>query len=223
MKINNTSKYGLVLILIAIFTFVVSPIIVDAKGSFGGSRSRSSSGRSFGGSRGSGGSSFGSSRSKSYSRPSSPSPSFGRSSSTPSSRSYSTPRSSFGGTRLNSGQDYTRSYGIPRQSTPMSLRNNQGVNQNYVVHNYGGRGDGFMMGYMMGSIPFMWHTPFHPAYYYSRPSYVTNPDGTVEVYPPTFSYMTLFFTIVIIGGIVLLVVVAIRRRRMYSESNSSFS
>jgi len=79
------------------------------------------------------------------------------------------------------------------------------------------------MGYMMGSIPFMWHTPFHPAYYYSRPSYVTNPDGTVEVYPPTFSYMTLFFTIVIIGGIVLLVVVAIRRRRMYSESNSSFS
>ncbi len=218
MKNNSASTNGFLLILLTIFTFVLSPVIADAKGSFGGSRGGS---RSFGGSRG-GGSSFGSSRSKSYSRPSAPSSSYNRPSSTPS-RSYSTPRSSFGGNRMNSGQDYTRSYGIPRQSTPMSLRNNQGVNQNYVVHNYGGRGDGFMMGYMMGSIPFMWHTPFHPAYYYSRPSYVTNPDGTVEVYPPTFSYMTLFFTIVIIGGIVLLVVVAIRRRRMYSESNSSFS
>ncbi|MBK9246839.1 MAG: hypothetical protein IPM69_01685 [Ignavibacteria bacterium] len=219
MKIRQTSGNGLILLLFTMFSFVFLPFIADAKGSFGGSRG--GGGRSFGGSRGGGGS-FGGSRSKSYSRPSTPS--YGKSSP---SRSYSTPKSSFGGNRLNSKQDYTRSYGVPRQSTPMQLRNSQGANQNYVVHNYGGRGDGFMMGYMMGSIPFMWHTPFHPAYYYSRPSYVTNPDGTVEVYPPTFSYGTLFFTILIVGGIIFVIVLIIKRRRKgYDsnfESNSSFS
>jgi hypothetical protein len=105
----------------------------------------------------------------------------------------------------------------------MTLPNNSGSNQNYVVHNYGGRGDGFMMGYMMGSVPFMWRTPFHPAYYYSQPSYVTMPDGSVEVYPPTFSYSTLIFTLLIGGLIVYVIVRVIRRRVSNMNSNSSFS
>lgn len=210
MKTTRTSRWGWFFALFTVFSLILVPTLVDAKGSFGGSR-------------GGGGRSFGGSRSRSYSRPSSPSysrpssPSFGRSTSP-------TPRSSFGGKRLNSGSEYTRSYGTPRQSTPMKLSNGAGGSQNYVVHNYGGRGDGFMMGYMMGTIPFMWHTPFHPAYYYSRPSYVTNPDGTVEVYPPTFSYGTLIFTL-LIGGLIVYVIVRVIRGRRSSmmDSNSSFS
>lgn len=217
MKKTNSSKMGWFLALLTVCALVFMPALAEARGSFGGSRG--GGGRSFGGSRGGSSRSYSRPSSPSYSRPSSPSTSFGRSSSP-------TPRSSFGGKRLNSGSDYTRSYGIPRQSSRMSLPNGTGANQNYVVHNYGGRSDGFMMGYMMGQIPFMWHTPFHPAYYYSRPSYVTNPDGTVEVYPPTFSYSTLIFT-VLIGGLIVYVIVRIfRSRNRLSNtdySNSSFS
>ncbi|MFN8358470.1 MAG: hypothetical protein U0264_01020 [Candidatus Kapaibacterium sp.] len=225
MKILNTAANRWLLLALTLMTFIAAPLIADAKGSFGGSRG--GGGRSFGGSRG-GGSSFGSSRgsssrSNSYTRPSAPAPSYNRTApSTSPSRSYSSPRSSFGGSRSGSSEGYRRSYGIPRQSTPMTVPNGQGGSQNYIVHNYGGRGDGFMMGYMMGSTPFLWHTPFHPAYYYSRPTYVTNPDGTVEVYPPTFSFMTLFFTLVVAGGVVLIIVMIVRRRRSAFDSNSSF-
>lgn len=223
MNMKVSSRLGWFFGLIAICSLILIPTLADARGSFGGSRGgggRSSGGsRSFGGSRGSSRPSAPSysrpSPRPSYSRPNSPSSSFGRSS-TPA------PRSSFGGTRLNSGSDYTRSYGIPRKSTPMTLPNSSGANQNYVVHNYGGRGDGFMMGYMMGSVPFMWRTPFHPAYYYTQPSYVTMPDGSVEVYPPTFSYSTLIFTLLVGGFIIYIVIKVLRRRRMGIGSNSSF-
>ncbi|MBI3258403.1 MAG: hypothetical protein HYZ54_02815 [Ignavibacteriae bacterium] len=217
MKKTNASMMGWFFTMLTVCSLILLPALADAKGSFGGSRG-GGGGRSFGGSRGGSSRSYSRPSSPSYSRPSSPSTSFGRSSSP-------TPRSSFRGNRLNSSSDYTRSYGIPRQSTRMALPNGTGANQNYVVHNYGGRGDGFMMGYMMGSIPFMWHTPFHPAYYYSRPSYVTMPDGSVEVYPPTFSYSTLIFTL-LVGGLIVYIIVRIIRSRSRAGtdySNSSFS
>jgi len=222
MKINVSSRLGWFFGIIAICSLILIPTLADAKGSFGGSRGGRSSGgsRSFGGSRGSSRPSAPSysrpSPRPSYSRPNSPSTSFGRSS-TPA------PRSSFGGNRLNSGSDYTRSYGIPRKSSPMTLPNSSGGNQNYVVHNYGGRSDGFMMGYLMGSVPFMWRTPFHPAYYYTQPSYVTMPNGSVEVYPPTFSYTTLIFTLLVGGFIIYIIIKVLRRRKLNMDSNSSFN
>jgi hypothetical protein len=169
-------------------------------------------GGSFGGGR-----SFGGSRSPSYSpsRPASPSGS-----------SMSRNGGSFGGSRPQSaiaGSNYRNSYGVPRQSTPMSV---PGASSPYMVHRYGGFSDGLMTGYLMGHTSMMWSMPFHPAFYYSRPVYVTNPTGAVEVYPPTFSFLRFFMGMFIIGGVVFLVVWLIRRRNKgngYNMSQSSFS
>jgi hypothetical protein len=63
--------------------------------------------------------------------------------------------------------------------------------------------------------------PFNPAYYYGRPAYVTNPDGTVSVYPPTFSWSRLFFTLMIVGLIGFLIYRAISQKRRFA--NTSYS
>lgn len=136
------------------------------------------------------------------------------------------PRSSFGGTRLQSSTQYRKSYGVPRRSEQVRLPNQTAGSPNYTVHRYGGMSDGFMMGYMMGSVPFMWSTPFHPAFYYSRPYIVENADGTKEVYPPTFSFVKLVVVLLIVGGVVFVVYVVVRnlrRRRRVDTATSSFS
>lgn len=178
-----------------------------------------------------GGGSFGGSRSPSYapSRPSTPSPSggsFGGNRSMTPAPSSGMSRGSFGGARPQSaiaGSNYRNSYGIPRQSTPMTV---PGASSPYMVHSYGGYGDGLMAGYLMGRTSMMWSMPFHPAFYYSRPVYVAGPNGAMEVYPPTFSFFRLFMGIFIMGGVVFLVVWLIRRSRRnsdYGMSQSSFS
>lgn len=151
-----------------------------------------------------------------------------RSSSSPSvgtaPKAASVPRSSFGGQRLGSTQEYTRSYGIPRRSEQMAIPSTGGgIAQNYTVHRYGGLGDGFMVGYLTGASSWMWHMPFHPAFYYSRPYYVEGPNG-MEVYPPTFSWTRLIIVLLIVGGIGYFVVATIRNRRRGSRnySRSSF-
>jgi hypothetical protein len=157
---------------------------------------------------------------------SAPSNSFGgqRSMTSPAPQSMQRSSGSFGGSRAMgpaAATDYRKSYGIPRQSTPVAV---PGASTPYMMHSYGGYSDGLMMGYMMGRTSAMWSMPFHPAFYYSRPVYVTNPDGTVEVYPPTFSLMKLFMTIVITGLLVWLIVWIVRRRRGNDDmSQSSFA
>jgi hypothetical protein len=137
------------------------------------------------------------------------------------------PRTSFGGTRLSSPTAYTQRYGTPRRTQTVTRQNAQGQPQNYVVHQYGGMGDRFMTGYMLGSIPWMWSMPFHPAFYYSRPQEYKRPDGTTEVYPPTFSWGKFFFTMLIIAAViyVLYAILRSRKRAQMSEtfSRSSFS
>lgn len=212
---------GVIVIALALVLSLAEPIDAFAGKSFGGSRGS----RSFGGSR------------RSYSAPSRPPSSFGGSRST--SPSYSPQRSpsmspsssmprrstSFGGTRLQSRDQYTRSYGTPRRSEQRMTGNADGSQTRTIVHSYGGRGDGFMMGYMMGSVPFMWHTPFHPAFYYSRPHYYHNPDGSVEVYPGTFSFGSLLMVIIIGGAVIFIIYRVVRsiRRKALTESASSFS
>ncbi len=177
-----------------------------------------------------GGRSFGGSR-RSYTAPRStprtatPPRSSTRQPSATTPRTSAKPRSSFGGTRLSSGDQYRKSYGVPRKSEQVRLPNQAAGSPGYTVHRYGGMGDGFMMGYMMGSVPFMWSMPFHPAFYYSRPYVVQNADGTKEVYPPTFSWGTLLLVLVIAGGAVFVIYVVVRnrRRRRMDTATSSFS
>ena len=82
------------------------------------------------------------------------------------------------------------------------MNNGRGGNSNYVVHSYGGRGDGFMAGYMMGMIPWYWHTPFHPAFYYSQPVIVNGANGTREVYPGTFSIGSLLLILLCLVSLI---------------------
>lgn len=218
MKANKHKILAISALFIALFIMLL-PDIVEARGG------------SFGGSRGGGG--FRSSG-RSFSSPrSAPSPtrSFGgtRSTAPTTQRSVgATPRaggSSFGGSRMSSGGDYRSKYGVPRQSTPMSRPGANGVQQNYVVHNYGGYSSGLMTGYMLGHSSWMWGMPFHPAYYYSRPYEVVGTDGVVEVYPPTFSFSKFFFTLLVFGIIVWLIVRLLRRKSTSSTygSQSSFN
>jgi hypothetical protein len=164
-----------------------------------------------------GGGSFGGSR-RSFSRPRSAPRSFStprQRTQTPSStsRPATRPKTSFGGTRLSSGQAYRKSYGVPRRTEQVRLPNQAAGSPGVTAHYYGGMGDRFMMGYMMGSTSWLWFTPFHPAFYYSRPQVVQNPDGTREVYPPTFSWGTVFLVVLIVGGVAYIGYVVIRNRR----------
>jgi len=162
-------------------------------GSFGGSRG-GGGGRSFGGSRPSGGGgSFG------RSRPSSPY-----------SGSYQRSRSS-GTSRMNSGS--APRYGVPTRTESRTMTGANGASTRYQFNNYGGMGDRFMMGYMMGAMPWYYGMPFHPAFYYARPYQVANPDGTVSVYPGQFQWGTLFFMFILLGGIIFILYVAIKSRK----------
>ena len=178
-------------------------------------------GGSFGGSRGGGygrsfrspssGRSFGGSRTRQAPPPSRNAPG----SNAPTGRFGNAPtsRNAFGGSRMNRPADYTGRYGAPRATERQSFRGQSGTSTNYVVNRYGGMGDGFMMGYMMGSIPWYWSMPFHPAFYFSRPYTHANPDGSVGVYPPTFQWGTLIITLLVVGGLLFIGYVWLRNRR----------
>lgn len=173
-------------------------------------------GGSFGGRRG--GSSFGSRRSAPSTTPRSTSSRIGKGSAT-------ARRSSFGGTRLSSPQAYTKTYGVPRRTgtVPAPAMAGRGM-ANYNVNYYGGMGDRFMTGYLLGSTSWMWSMPFHPAFYYSRPYYATGPGGSTQVYPPTFQIGKLIVTLVVIGGIGYLIYRVMRRRSASASApQSSFS
>lgn len=189
-------------------------------------------GKSFGGSR-----SFGGSKSFSSPKTSTPSSSFGGSKSTGMQR-QSTPSSSFGGSKSTTtpsvsrptgmtssygNNNYTSKYGAPRKTvTPSEV---PGMRNNYRVHDYGGFSSGFMTGYAMASIPWYFHTPFHPAFYYSRPVEIANPDGSVDMYPPSFSFLKLFVGLAIFVVVVWIIIKIMRKVKGggNSGSQSSFS
>ncbi|MDQ1265885.1 MAG: hypothetical protein QG635_1037 [Bacteroidota bacterium] len=129
---------------------------------------------------------------------------------------------SFGGSRLSSSREYTQKYGVPRKTETLARPGANGMMTNYNVNNYGGFGSGLMTGYMLGHTSWMWSMPFHPAFYYGRPYYVNNPNGTVDVYPPTFSFGRLFFTIIVIGGILYIIFKVVKSRSRANLSRSSF-
>jgi cbb3-type cytochrome oxidase subunit 3 len=206
----NTYRISGLVAIIAATLFMILPLDALAQrrggGSFGGSR------RSYSAPRGGGGSFGGSRRSSPSTAPrTSPTP---RSGSGPTRYGNApTMRNSMGGTRMTSGADYTSRYGTPRRTESRAFTGSNGQRSNYVVNQYGGMGDGFMMGYLMGSIPWYWSMPFHPAFYFSRPYTSVNPDGSTAVYPGTFQWGTLFLTLLIIGGVLFIGYVWLRNRR----------
>jgi hypothetical protein len=165
-------------------------------------------GRGFGGSR----RSFGGSRSKSRSTPKR---SASRAKSTP---KASPKRPSFGGNRMSSKQAKQK-YGVPTKTQPVTKASATGQQTNYVMHHYGGYSSGLMTGYMMGHTSMLWMMPFHPAFYYSRPNYVENADGTVSVYPPTFSFSKLLMTLIVIGIVVYFIRNYFRKKNQSNSDN----
>lgn len=214
----RTTSIAAVVIATILMIFPTDMLAQRRGGSFGGSR------RSYSAPRSSprGGGSFGGSRRS----PSSPYSS--RGTTRPStSQPTSTRTNAFGGSRLNSSREYTSRYGVPRKTETRAIPGANG-STNYTINRYGGMGDGFMMGYLMGSIPWYYSMPFHPAFYYSRPYTVTNPDGTVGAYPGTFSWGTLFFVLLLVGGGGYILYVWLRNKRQRRQlggvdmSRSSF-
>jgi cbb3-type cytochrome oxidase subunit 3 len=198
-------RIGLIAALAALVLMII-PLDAFAQrrggGSFGGSR-----GRGFSAPRSSPRGSFGGSRGSSPSRATPP-----RSGGASRFGNAPTMRNSFGGSRLNNSSDYVGRYGAPRATERTTMRGANGTT-NYTINRYGGMGDGFMMGYMLGSIPWYWSMPFHPAFYFSRPATAVNPDGSTAVYPGTFQWGTLFMTLLVVGGIIFIGYVWLRNRR----------
>ena len=192
-------------------------------GLFNWKESIDSRGGSFGGSRGGGsrGGSFGRSRSSSPSRPSAaPRTSTPSRSSAPALRSTPSKSPSFGGSRVTPEHAQAK-YGVPRRTQMITSNNQMGQPMNYRVNDYGGFSSGLMMGYMMGSMPWWMHGP---AMFYSRPVYVEQPDGSVDVYPPTFSFGKFLLALLVIFAIIFIIVriISAKKRLNARTSQSSF-
>ncbi len=207
---NRTARIIGSLILIATLFVFISPDLAEARRGFGGKRS------------------FGGSRSRSYKKTKprttqkKPPSSLGGKRTTRKQTPSQKAASSFGGKRLSSSKQYTSKYGTPRKKSTKTISKN-GNSQRYVVNNYGGYGSGLMTGYLMGTTSWLWFTPFHPAFYYSRPYYADNPDGTVGVYPPTFSWSKVFFTLIVVGMIGYIIYALIRNKRRTKKNQTSRS
>jgi len=219
-----------VLVWVVVFSLLIFSLPLDEllsqgkRGSFGGTRSIT---KSFGGARSFGGTrSFGGYRS--YNLPGT-SPKI-TSPLRKKSFDITAKTKSFGGTvssALNRSQIASK-YGIPRKViTPRELPR---LPQNAVVNHYGDFASGLMMGYLMGHTSWLWYLPFHPAFYYTKPVRVENPDGTVSYYPPTFDYSKFFLTLIFLGSLGFIVYRLIKKRRSYHSfltktdlSKSSFS
>lgn len=184
--------------LFLLFASIMPDDLYARRGSFGGSRSSS---RSF---------SSRSNSSRSVSRGSS----FGgkRSSSSERSMQSATPR------RV-SNADMRTQYGIPRKVEKVRTTNNSGVSRDYQINDYGGYSSGLMRGYVTGSIAsHMSYLPWYGAFWYTSPQYVTNQDGSVSVYPPTFNWTKLIIILAIIYFI-FKIINKRRRRRLYGATS----
>lgn len=168
------------------------------------------------------GGSFGGRRGGSFGRSRSSRPSFGsrRSSrSNPQSFRRSAPRRdpmktpSFGGRRMTTSEARMK-YGAPRRVENFSGRNESGMPMNYRVNNYGGFTSGLMMGYLSGHMASSWM--YGARFFYTRPIYVENPDGTVDIYPPTFDVGKVFFSLIILIAIIIFI-----RRALLGASNKN--
>jgi len=126
---------------------------------------------------------------------------------------------SFGGTRMTQTQARQK-YGTPRRSETVAGTSQAGTPMNYNMNHYGGFSSGLMTGYMMGNMAWWMMAS---SMMYSRPTYVENEDGTIDVYPPTFNWGRLFFIFIIVFGIIYMIRAPKQKREgPSSDSYSSF-
>lgn len=128
---------------------------------------------------------------------------------------------SFGGYRISKEQARAK-YGIPKKVSQTTQVDGNGMNRTYNIHHYDGYASGLMTGYIMGHTSWLWMLPFHPAFYYTKPYYVENEDGSVDVYPPTLSFGRILLGIIIFATIIWIIYkiyTSLKRRRI---SQSSF-
>ncbi len=125
---------------------------------------------------------------------------------------------SFGGQRLDR-QQATARYGTPRRTETVQSNNAAGGAMDYRMNYYGGLSSSLMAGYMLGNMAW-WMTV--PALLYSRPYYVENDDGTVDVYPPTFNWGRLFLILLVVFGVIYFIrfMRAVSRARTTGEKHS---
>ena len=128
---------------------------------------------------------------------------------------------SFGGKRITKEQARAK-YGIPKKVNQTTKTDPNGIQRTYNVHQYDGYASGLMTGYLMGHTSWLWMMPFHPAFYYSKPYYVENPDGSVDVYPPTLSYTKILLGIIILAFIFWLIYRIVFLRKKQKIGRSSF-
>lgn len=140
-------------------------------------------------------------------------------------RSFNTQRqqrvTSFGGTRITKQQAQAK-YGIPKKVDQTTKVDPNGIQRTYNIHHYDGYASGLMTGYLMGHTSWLWMMPFHPAFYYSRPYYVQNEDGSVDVYPPTLSFTKILLGLIFFAFIFWLISKFIAKRRSQKIGRSSF-
>jgi hypothetical protein len=108
---------------------------------------------------------------------------------------------SFGGQRMDR-QTAQAKYGAPRRTESIRTNNAAGGQMDYRVNHYGGFSSSLMTGYMLGNMAW-WMTA--PAFFYSRPVYVENEDGTVDVYPPSFDFGKLLTILIVVFAVVYFV------------------
>lgn len=129
---------------------------------------------------------------------------------------------SFGGQRMDR-QTAQAKYGAPRRTETVRTSNAAGGQMDYRVNHYGGFSSSLMTGYMMGNMAW-WMTA--PAFFYTRPNYVENEDGTVDVYPPTFNFGKVFMILIVIFAIVYFIrfmrAASRQARKQEPQSYSSF-
>jgi hypothetical protein len=124
---------------------------------------------------------------------------------------------SFGGRRISASQAKAK-YGTPRKTQTVQAKNQAGNMTQYRVHSYGGFSSGLMMGYMTGNMTsMMWMGSL----FYTRPAYVTNPDGMTSVYPPTFSWTRFFIFLIVIYVIYRIIKAIIRSRKKGATAGGS--
>lgn len=166
-----------------------------------------------GGGGGRSGGSFG--RSRSSAQPRNQQPARAQRSSSLPSNPAKTP--SFGGKRITKEQAIAK-YGVPRRTSEVVANNQLGQQMNYRLNDYGGFSSGLMYGYMMGNMVW-WMTI--PAFFYSKPVYAENSDGSVDVYPPTFDFGKLLVTLIILFAIIYIIRAIIFSRKNSRETQQS--
>lgn len=128
---------------------------------------------------------------------------------------YSVPK--FCGIKMTK-QDALDYYGKPRKTELITAKSGN----SYIVNTFSNYASKLLIDYIEDNTSFFWSMPFSFAFYYSKPNYVKNSDGSIELYPPIFSYSKLlfiFFALIAAGYILNTYLKIKKERKQYPEQD----